>query len=59
MQELHEFTMTSECASLLRNEIKQILAHCDVSEDTGISLINLAEALDQADRVEITIVENY
>ena len=56
MNELHEFTMKSRCAVFLRNEIREMLKHMNLDEDTGISLINLAEALDYADRIEITIV---
>ena len=59
MNELHEFTMEARCAVFLRNEIREMIKHMDLDEDMGISLINLAEALDCADRIGITIIPQY
>lgn len=58
MLELHEFTMTPDCAIFLRNEISEMVKHSNISEDIKIALINLCEALDAADEIRITI-EDY
>lgn len=59
MKATYSFTMESACAVFLRNEINQMLAHADIPENSGIALVNLAEALDNGDRVIIDIVEEY
>ena len=56
MGELHELTMPSSAAIFLRNELKEMIKHCDLDNDEIISLINLAEGLDATNRIEITVI---
>ena len=55
----HKFTMEARCARLLRKEIEPILRRDDMDEAPAFSIINLMVALDEADKIGITIVPNY
>ena len=51
-----EFTFCPETADLLNDEIRQIIKHSDISQDTIVDLVNFGEALRECvDRITITI----
>jgi hypothetical protein len=58
-EEVFALTVEARLARMLRDHISQLLLNEDMDMDTTFSIFNIITALEDADKIAITIVPKY